>query len=273
MSHHPCKLSRLTVLIFAAVSAVFAVWAITAGFFAASAGVISEGIHSAVISFIVAAAFLVPEKAKKRFVLTAVSACFAGLIFFGLAVSYVFTDSLWTHRIEAGGMYLAMAAMASAAWGNAAASQNLLERAAEKQTSLLAAAVWMRIGAWTSAVVLTGLAVTKVFGWMWVDSAVSCFSAAAVLFSLFRTCFGSPSSPLDALEERRIGRIILDIPGVQGYHRLQGRVIDGVTVLSFHLEVDKDLPSYKACAVSDAVEFSLCAEYGPCDLTIRVESR
>lgn len=78
---------------------------------------------------------------------------------------------------------------------------------------------------------------------------------------------------LNTIEKNRISRVILDTPGVRGFHHLRAHADGDVMVMKFHLEVDKDLPSYLASSISDAVQASLLDKYGPCDPTIRVEGR
>lgn len=258
----------------AAVSAVCAVSAVAAGTAVRSAGVVSAGIYWAVSGLIVAAFCLVWMKRDFR---RRAAAAVSGVLLVGAAgagIYYAVQLAAWPPSVSADGLHPVMALMAAAALGNASASQYLTGSGEGPARAVCAAAgLSMRCGALAASAALTGLALMDITKYAWLDASLVFSSAVFLVMAGCRMGLMMLHTSLDSMEERRIGRIIMDIPGVLGYHRLQGRVVGDVTVLAFHLEIDKALPPYKACAVSDAVEFALCAKYGPCDLTIRVEPR
>lgn len=134
-----------------------------------------------------------------------------------------------------------------------------------------------RCDVFLAAALATGFAVMIMTGWLWLDAILSCVVSLHLFYRavmMLRFHYnGFHTIPLNDIEKHRIGRIILDNPGVLGYHNLEVRTEHEVMKLYFHLEVSKELPSYKAAAVSDAVSLSLLLKYGPCAPSIHVDRR
>lgn len=155
----------------------------------------------------------------------------------------------------------------------------VLQREAVRHESaeLYAGGMASRHDVWLSAFLVTGFAVMEITGWLWLDAVLACVVSIHLLYSavtMLRTHYnGFHTVPLSDIEKHRIGRIILDNPGVLGYHNLQVRTEHAVMKLYFHLEVSKELPSYQVAAVSDAVSMSLLLKYGPCAPSIHVDRR
>lgn len=260
------------------------------GMLTGTVSIISEGIHSgvdllaaAIAWMAVKASSLPPDETHDygHGKIETVSAAVESILIVVAALA-IFHEAwqkfLVPQTMPEDGLYLAIGVMSASSLVNAVVSQRLF--AVGKQTgsaALQADGMHLRADVWTSAGVLAGLVLMKLTGWAWIDPLVACLVAAGILRVGIMMCRKSYDELVDTslsqLEENRIGRIILDNPGVLGYHHLRTRVVGTTTVLDFHLEVDKSLPVYKAHAISDAVEFSLHAKYGSCDPTIHIEPR
>lgn len=151
------------------------------------------------------------------------------------------------------------------------------ESVRHESAELYAGSMEARRDVWLSAILATGFAVMEITGWLWVDAVLACLVSVHLCYGavmMLRTHYnGFHTIPLSDMEKHRIGRIILDNPGVLGYHNLQVRTEHAVMKLYFHLEVSKELPTYKAAAVSDAVSMSLLLKYGPCAPSIHIDRR
>lgn len=290
MSQNENTLKNRTAQLSVVSNTVLVIGKLAIGYATGTVSIISEGIHSGVdllaatiACFAVRKSALPPDKdhdyghGKVETVSAAIEALL--IIAAALAIFYgAFEKLLNPQPVQEDGLYLAMGIMAVSSLLNAAVSQRLFQVGKKTgSVALQADGMHLRADVWTSASVLTGVALMKLTGWAWIDPVIACLVAGGILHMGYGMCKQSyknlTDTSLDEMEERRIGRIILDNPGVLGYHNLRTRVSGNVTILDFHLEVDKQLPVYKAHAISDAVEFSLQTKYGPCDPTIHIEPR
>lgn len=134
-----------------------------------------------------------------------------------------------------------------------------------------------KYGVCLTAAVATSAAMMKITGWLQLDVFMGGGIILYMLYRMIRMCWNRYGSvqqlPLDELEKRRIGRIILDTPGVLGYHKLKACTEYTSLTLSFHLEVSRELPVYQAYAVSDAVSMSLLLKYGSCVPVIHLDRK
>lgn len=149
-----------------------------------------------------------------------------------------------------------------------------------KQTgsaALQAESLHLRTDVWTSIAVLTGIVLMKITGFLWIDPAIACCVAVGIMragYHMGRNSYNTLiDTSLSVADEDTIGHIITSVPGVIGYHHLRTRKAGEVTVMDFHLEMDKDLPLEKAHAIATQVEKNLREQVGPCDPTIHLEPR
>lgn len=251
--------------------------------------IISEGIHSGVDLLASVIACLAVKKAAAppdadhdygHGKVENVSAAFESLLIIVAAflIFYEAISKFLTPQEPQENLYLAIGIMAVSSLINAVVSQRLYSVGKQtKSEALKADGMHLRADVWTSAAVMTGVALIQITGWTWVDPMIACMVAGGILRVGYKMCRQSYDELTDAslseIEERRIGRIILDNPGVMGYHHLRTRIVGETTFMDFHLEVDRKLPVYQAHAISDAVEISLHHQYGPCDPTIHIEPK
>lgn len=290
MSQNENQLKHRTVRLSVISNGLLVIGKLAVGISTGTVSIISEGIHSgvdllaaAIACFAVKQAALPPDKDHDygHGKVETVSAAFEALLIIAAALAILYEaveKLLHPHPLQEDGLYLAIGVMAVSSLMNAIVSQRLFSVGKKTGSAALQAdGMHLRADVWTSAAVLTGVGLMKITGWAWIDPVIACLVAVGILHVGYGMCRQSykdlTDSSLDEMEERRIGRIILDNPGVLGYHNLRTRVSGNVTVLDFHLEVDKRIPVYQAHAISDAVEFSLHTKYGPCDPTIHIEPR
>ncbi len=281
-----CRTAHLSVIS----NSLLVVGKLAVGLSTGTVSIISEAIHSGVDLLAAGIAWLavrqgsVPPDASHDYghgKIETVSAAVESLLIVlaALAIFYEAAQKLLEPQSqEPEGLYLAIGVMAVSSLINAVVSQRLFQ--VGKQTgseALKADGMHLRADVWTSLAVLSGLGLMKLTGWAWIDPLIACLVAAGILrvgYGMCRKSFDElTDTSLSEMEERRIGRIILNNPGVLGYHNLRTRVVGNTTILDFHLEVDSTLPVYQAHAISDAVEISLQSQYGDCDPTIHIEPR
>lgn len=257
------------------------------GFMTGAISMIAEGIHSG-IDMISAAATASEEHQKGTLAETvrqygeaqvdhilAVMEAFLILVVSAI-ILYESSQRIATTHILSGTLPWAMAVMVFSTIGHTFFAQTFRNAAKKSQSSALAAsAMQARLDVLSSAFLLTGLAIMEITGWVWLDSVLAGAVAVRMIYTacmMIKThCLGFSHIPLSTIEENRIGRIIMGTPGVLGYHNLHLKNERSTMKVCFHLEVSRDLPSYKACAVSDAVSMSLILHYGPCTPAIHID--
>ena len=142
--------------------------------------------------------------------------------------------------------------------------------------ALKADGMHLRADVWTSAAVMAGIFLMKITGWAILDPLIACLVALGILRVGYKMCRRSYDDLTDALsdaEESKIGHIIMETPGVKGYHHLRTRISGSETIMDFHLELDRTLPLSQAHAISDKVESALQKKYGLCDPMIHLDPR
>lgn len=143
--------------------------------------------------------------------------------------------------------------------------------------ALKADGMHLRADVWTSAAVMAGIFLMKITGWAILDPLIACLVALGILRVGYKMCRSSYDDLTDAslsdAEESKIGHIIMETPGVKGYHHLRTRISGSETIMDFHLELDRTLPLSQAHAISDKVESALQKKYGPCDPMIHLDPR
>lgn len=143
--------------------------------------------------------------------------------------------------------------------------------------ALKADGMHLRADVWTSAAVMAGIFLMKITGWAILDPLIACLVALGILRVGYKMCRRSYDDLTDAslsdAEESKIGHIIMETPGVKGYHHLRTRISGSETIMDFHLELDRTLPLSQAHAISDKVESALQKKYGPCDPMIHLDPR
>lgn len=259
------------------------------GFSTGTVSIISEGIHSGVDLLAAAIACLavkkssVPPDADHDYghgKVENVSAAFESLLIIAaaLGILYESTGKFFVPQETPQGLHWAIAVMAVSAIINAVVSQRLFMVGKKTASEALKAdGMHLRADVWTSAAVMTGVALMLITGWTWIDPLIACIVACGILRVGYKMCRKSyddlTDTSLSSVEESRIGHIIMANPGVLGFHHLRTRAVGEMTVLDFHLEVDRAIPVYKAHAISDAVVSSLKSKYGPCDPMIHIDPK
>lgn len=257
------------------------------GFMTGAVSLIAAGIHSG-IDMICAAATATAERQKGTLAETLrqygeaqadhILAVMEGLLIFiiSLVIMYESIQRAAVPHIVAGTLPYAMVVMVAATLCYTFLAQRF-QTAVKRQPSpaLAASADQARLDVWSSAAFVTGLAVMEITGWHWLDAVLACAVSLRMMYMaaiIVKTHYaGFTYIPLSQMEENRIGRIILDTPGVAGYHNLHVKPAKDTLKVCFHLEIPRDLPTYQAAAVSDAVSLSLVLHYGPCIPSIHID--
>ncbi|MCH4167316.1 MAG: cation diffusion facilitator family transporter [Megasphaera sp.] len=289
MSQTAIQLKNRTAHLSVISNTILVIGKLTIGLTTGTVSIISEGIHSGVDLLAAAIACLAVKKSSVppdidhdygHGKVENVSAAFESLLIImaALVIFYEAVGKLFTPQEMPQGLYWAIGVMAVSSIINAFVSQRLF-RVGKKTGSeaLKADGMHLRADVWTSAAVMTGVALMKITGWTWIDPLIACLVACGILRVGYKMCRKSyadlTDESLSTMEENRIGRIIMNNPGVLGFHHLRTRAVGETTVLDFHLEVDRAMPVYKAHAISDAVVLALKSQYGPCDPTIHIDPK
>lgn len=257
------------------------------GFMTGAMSMVATGIHSG-ISMISAAATASEEHQKGTLAeavrqygdaqadhILAVMEAFL-ILLVSTIILYESSQRLMVSPIISSTLPWAMGLMALATIAQTIFAQAFHKASKKAQSSALAAsAIQSRLDVWSAGLLFTGLAVMDITGWFWLDNVLAAAVAIRMMYTaglMLKThCLGFSYIPLSTIEENRIGRIIMATPGVLGYHNLHLKNERSTMKVCFHLEVSRDLPSYQACAVSDAVSMSLILHYGPCTPAIHID--
>lgn len=259
------------------------------GFTTGAVSLIAAGIHSG-IDMICTAATATAERQRGTLAETLrqygeaqadhILAVMEGLLIFIISgvIMYESIQRADVPHIAAGTLPYAMVTMVMATLCYTFLAQRF-QAAVKRQPSpaMAASAAQARLDVWSAAAFVTGLAVMEITGWQWVDTVLACAVSLRMMYMaavIVKTHYaGFTYIPLSQLEENRIGRIILNTPGVVGYHNLHLKPAQDNLKVCFHLEVPRELPAYQAAAVSDAVSLSLVLHYGPCIPSIHVDRK
>lgn len=155
-------------------------------------------------------------------------------------------------------------------------SARLMKVAHETESQALEAdALHLRADIWTSAGVLTGLAIIKITGWPWVDPAIAIIVAAIVFKAGYGMTIKSVSQLTDVSlppeEEKMIVDILNKHAAVISFHQLRTRRSGSYRLVDMHLVLDKNMHLEVAHAVCDQLEEEIKAALGLCDVVIHIE--
>lgn len=258
------------------------------GILTGTVSLISEAIHSGVDLLAAAIACLAVRKSclppdqdhdYGHGKVENVSAAFESLLIIVAALSILYEAvGKFFHPQVPESLNLAIVIMLASSLINAIVSARLYY-VGEKTGSeaLKADGMHLRADVWTSAAVMAGIFLMKVTGWAILDPLIACLVALGILRVGYKMCRRSYDDLTDASlsddEESKIGHIIMETPGVKGYHHLRTRISGSETIMDFHLELDRTLPLSQAHAISDKVESALQKKYGPCDPMIHLDPR
>lgn len=281
-------LKRRTAWLSVISNTVLVIGKLSIGLLTGTVSLVSEAIHSGVdllAAFIaclaVRKASLPPDKDHDygHGKVENVSAAFESLLIIVAALGIIYESSGKFFAPQTPqSLDLALAVMLGSSLINAVVSARLYH-VGEKTGSeaLKADGMHLRADVWTSAAVMAGIFLMKITGWAILDPLIACIVAVGILRVSYKMCRRSYDDLTDASlsdsEEKRIGSIILETPGVMGYHHLRTRISGTETMMDFHLELDKGLPLIQAHAISEKVETALHREYGPCDPIIHLDPR
>lgn len=259
------------------------------GFMTGAVTLITDGLHSG-INLVSTAAGYTAERRKNTFSDTLrqygeeqadrILSCMEAVLLIAASI-LILSESIQRFsapRLLPGAASWGFGLMAATALVQAGIAQVMQKIAViHESAAYFSAAQDARRDVWLAAGIATGFAVMKITGWLWIDAVLAVGISFYLLYSgikmLWEDYNGFRAIPINDIEKHRIGRIILDNPGVLGYHKLQVRTEHAAMKLSFHLEVSKDLPIYKAYAVSDAVSMSLLLKYGSCVPSIHLDRK
>lgn len=222
MSQNENTLKNRTAQLSVVSNTVLVIGKLAIGYATGTVSIISEGIHSGVdllaatiACFAVRKSALPPDKdhdyghGKVETVSAAIEALL--IIAAALAIFYgAFEKLLNPQPVQEDGLYLAMGIMAVSSLLNAAVSQRLFQVGKKTgSVALQADGMHLRADVWTSASVLTGVALMKLTGWAWIDPVIACLVAGGILHMGYGMCKQSyknlTDTSLDEMEERRIG--------------------------------------------------------------------
>jgi len=150
-----------------------------------------------------------------------------------------------------------------------------LKKAAKKHNSqaLEADALHFSTDIWSSLVVLLGL-ITASFGWFWADSVAALVVAIIVIIVAWKLGKRSIDVLLDKTSketEKKIIRIISDIPQVLDYHNLKIRTSGAYTFVEINIHLDSKLTIEEAHNISNKVETLICEKIEKCKVHVHEE--
>lgn len=288
MTTNEITLKRRTACLSVLSNTLLVIGKLSIGILTGTVSLISEAIHSGVDLLAAAIACLAVRKSclppdqdhdYGHGKVENVSAAFESLLIIVAALS-IFYEAVgkFFHPQVPESLNLAIVIMLASSLINAIVSARLYY-VGEKTGSeaLKADGMHLRADVWTSAAVMAGIFLMKVTGWAILDPLIACLVALGILRVGYKMCRRSYDDLTDASlsddEESKIGHIIMETPGVKGYHHLRTRISGSETIMDFHLELDRTLPLSQAHAISDKVESALQKKYGPCDPMIHLDPR
>lgn len=288
MTTDEITLKRRTACLSVLSNTLLVIGKLSIGILTGTVSLISEAIHSGVDLLAAAIACLAVRKSclppdqdhdYGHGKVENVSAAFESLLIIVAALSILYEAvGKFFHPQVPESLNLAIVIMLASSLINAIVSARLYY-VGEKTGSeaLKADGMHLRADVWTSAAVMAGIFLMKVTGWAILDPLIACLVALGILRVGYKMCRRSYDDLTDASlsddEESKIGHIIMETPGVKGYHHLRTRISGSETIMDFHLELDRTLPLSQAHAISDKVESALQKKYGPCDPMIHLEPR
>lgn len=288
MTTDEITLKRRTACLSVLSNTLLVIGKLSIGILTGTVSLISEAIHSGVDLLAAAIACLAVRKSclppdqdhdYGHGKVENVSAAFESLLIIVAALSILYEAvGKFFHPQVPESLNLAIVIMLASSLINAIVSARLYY-VGEKTGSeaLKADGMHLRADVWTSAAVMAGIFLMKVTGWAILDPLIACLVALGILRVGYKMCRRSYDDLTDASlsddEETKIGHIIMETPGVKGYHHLRTRISGSETIMDFHLELDRTLPLSQAHAISDKVESALQKKYGPCDPMIHLDPR
>lgn len=288
MTTDEITLKRRTACLSVLSNTLLVIGKLSIGILTGTVSLISEAIHSGVDLLAAAIACLAVRKSclppdqdhdYGHGKVENVSAAFESLLIIVAALSILYEAvGKFFHPQVPESLNLAIVIMLASSLINAIVSARLYY-VGEKTGSeaLKADGMHLRADVWTSAAVMAGIFLMKVTSWAILDPLIACLVALGILRVGYKMCRRSYDDLTDASlsddEESKIGHIIMETPGVKGYHHLRTRISGSETIMDFHLELDRTLPLSQAHAISDKVESALQKKYGPCDPMIHLDPR
>ena len=288
MSENEIILKRHTARLSVMSNLILVVCKLIVGMLTGTVSIISEAIHSGVDLMASTVSFMAVRKSSEppdeehdygHGKVENVSAAAESLFIIAAAI-FIFAEAVgkFTNPQLPEDLDLAMGVMIVSSVLNLAVSQRMHHIGKRTNSAaLLADALHLRTDVWTSVAVLFGIILMKITGYLWIDPLIACCVAVGILHVGYQMCRSSydtlVDASLDAAEEAHIGSIIMNNPQVIGYHHLRTRKAGEVTVMDFHLELDKNMSLEAAHDVASEVELELRRQAGPCDPTIHLEPR
>ena len=178
---------------------------------------------------------------------------------------------------------LGVAIMAVSAIANHLVSRMLFRVGKETDSIALQADGWhLRTDVWTSAGVMTGLAVIMLSRWLvpawdlwWLDPVAALAVAALIVKAAFHLTRQSLGDVIDASlpeeEQRWIDDLVRTVPGVFGFHGLRTRKAGAQRFVEFHLLVDRGLSVAASHKLSHDVSDAIEKRFSGASVTIHVE--
>jgi cation diffusion facilitator family transporter len=183
--------------------------------------------------------------------------------------------------------------MESAGWGvgvmlfssvmNFIVSQKLFQVGKEADSIALQADAWhLRTDVYTSAGVMAGLSVI----WLghrffpnpnihWIDPVAAIFVAVLILHAAYELTVNSIRDLMDVQlppeEEKYIRDIIINHPGICGFHQLRTRKAGHVRFVEFHVKVDPQMTVHDSHNITRILKKNIRDKFTDCVITIHTE--
>ena len=239
MTTDEITLKRRTACLSVLSNTLLVIGKLSIGILTGTVSLISEAIHSGVDLLAAAIACLAVRKSclppdqdhdYGHGKVENVSAAFESLLIIVAALSILYEAvGKFFHPQVPESLNLAIVIMLASSLINAIVSARLYY-VGEKTGSeaLKADGMHLRADVWTSAAVMAGIFLMKVTGWAILDPLIACLVALGILRVGYKMCRRSYDDLTDASlsddEESKIGHIIMETPGVKGYHHLRTRI-------------------------------------------------
>ena len=129
----------------------------------------------------------------------------------------------------------------------------------------------------TNIGVLFSLNVSAYFGWMWLDALVGAGIAIYIFIASVKIALSAVDilmdKELDDEIREKIGQIIQQYPNILGFHDLRTRTSGYHYFIQFHLDLDKDLPLWRAHEIGDGIEQKILEAFPKAEVIIHHDPR
>lgn len=125
--------------------------------------------------------------------------------------------------------------------------------------------------------VLISLNVSAYFNWIWLDAIVGGAIAAYIFIASLKIALTSIDVLMDKELDDQTRSVIVEAiqahPGILGFHDLRTRTSGYHVFVQFHLDLDKNLPLWKAHQIGDEIEASIRQRLPKAEIIIHHDPR